>query len=171
MAVALVVALPDQPVGGTTEYVPLGGNGYDAPQSYYAVSITLAGDGSGGENQITITMDPQFMGMISFIQTLIDSVSADTASRRLLQITQSDAIRDNRLLILNASSTTANRVWTPPAIILNATPLLTPSIRSFVPNNTGDNHSVNLRVYNFKKDAHQRTPLRLIVSNLVRSSN
>lgn len=163
--------LPNQPTVGTTQYVPLGGNGFDAPFSYYAVDIQLDADVSGGNNDIIVLMDPQFMGLVSFIQTLVISVSAATPSKRLITMTASDHCRDSRDCVFEAVDGQASILWTPPGLTLNATPLHTPSFRSTIENVDGDDHFFNLRIYNFKKDAEKKVPLRLIMANLVRSQS
>jgi len=163
------ILLPAQPAIGRTEYVPLGGNGWDSPFSYYAVAVELQADGSGGVNDITVVMDPQFMSLIGYIQSLVISVASATDSVRHITITEQDHIRDTRQMIIDVESSIAAIYWTPPGITLNSTPLHTPTIRSVVENNDADDHFMNLRLYNFKKDAEKKVPLRLIMANLVRS--
>ncbi len=72
MAVTLDATLPDQPGGGTTQYLPLGGDGYTSPQSTFVVQASEDTDGSGGQIRININRDPRFLSVavqIGFFNT------------------------------------------------------------------------------------------------------
>lgn len=168
MSVAETVALPAQPATGLTNYTPLGGNGFSAPQSSYNIQVTLACDASGGTNKITVTMDPQFTQLVSYVQTTIAGVAADTESSRSVGFDTFDEIHDHRPCLLDAG-TTANMLWKPPGVMLyQADSTYDPKVVSTIENVDGDTHFLICRIYNFDKLARQHTPLSVLLANLPR---
>ncbi len=70
---------PAQPGIGTLTYVPLGGDGFTAPQAAYAInSYEIVGDASGGKVSMTIEMDKRFVSLVSFVSlSVLQATSAD----------------------------------------------------------------------------------------------
>lgn len=167
MAVSLAVTLPDQPVGGGLEFIPLGGDGFSAPQSAYVVNMDIAGDVSGGLSTLTINFDPQFVGLVSYMQTTVSGVAADTISRRQINLSTGESINDNRALILG-EATQANMNWLPPGVLAYDNGTFTPTMISRVANVDGDSHFLVTRIYNFNKRAREISPLYLFMLNLPR---
>lgn len=87
MSVAVSFSLPDQPpAGGTTTYIPMGGDGRTAPFAAYAVRQAVAtGDASSDSLSMTISMDPQFSSLVSYATVqLLQGTSADAEYRLVL---------------------------------------------------------------------------------------
>lgn len=81
ISVTEAFTLPAQPTStnGSTQYVPLGGDGFSAPKAAYMVrGARIAGDASAGLATINITMDDRFTSMIQYVTGQIDEAAADS---------------------------------------------------------------------------------------------
>ncbi len=110
MSVTSTVTLPAQPTDGTVDYVPLGGNGFNAPLAAYSVvSHAVTGDAGGGFAQLEVVMDDRFTSLIAY------------ATLQNAQVASADA--DMRMVI--AGSTGQNnvplQVLTQPVVAISAT--------------------------------------------------
>ena len=167
MSVSASVNLPDQPAAGALEVVPLGGNGFTAPQLAYAITISLASDAGGGTNTLTVVMDPQFTFGISYVQTLVTSSAADVPSRRTISLTANETIQDAEDAE-EGEGTTAVRLWKPPGVLGTETPLFAPTIVSRIANTDTETHFLSCRIYCFNKRAREKTPLWQLLQNFPR---
>lgn len=81
MSVSISVNLPAQPsssvVDGAIAYIPLGGDGYEAPHSMFQGVVNLDADASGGTQTISIFADPRFQSMVQFFTTNTAAPAAD----------------------------------------------------------------------------------------------
>ncbi len=167
MSVSDSFKIPAQPGSGGLEYIPCGGDGYSAPQSAYAVSFNLASDGSGGTNMLTVEMDPQFLTLVSYVQTVVSATAADVPSRRTIGISQFESAHDAQDA-QEGEGTTCVRLWKPPGVMMTEGGGFVPNIVSRIVNTNGETHFLSFRLYNFHKRAREFTPLWLLLQNLPR---
>lgn len=67
MSVAEDWTLPAQPTIGTVNYVPLGGDGFQAPfAAYNVMGAAIVGDAGGGSARVTCRMDDRFCSLVAF---------------------------------------------------------------------------------------------------------
>jgi len=84
VAVTETFTPPGQPTSGSLTYVPLGGDGYSAPQAAYAVqNHAVTGDASGGRATLSVVMDPRFCSLVSFCSFQIQQGTSADAEYRL----------------------------------------------------------------------------------------
>lgn len=163
MAVSLEVTIPD--VG---QYIPLGGDGWTAPHSVWEVSQLLAGDGGGGNSQITINFDERFQSVVSYVN--MRNSNASTAVEMLIQILPRNRSAPQLMAFANAvpllGLTSENLfTWCPPPIVG-----LGRAISTKV-NTSGDTHIFQMYLYNFDINVLQKVPLNLILSSLPRGES
>lgn len=127
MAVASSVTLPSQPTLGSLTYVPLGGDGFSAPHSAYALqNHAVDGAAGGGANALTVKMDPRFCALVSFVTVQIEQTSSADADVRIVVTSQTGGVQIPQLTFsdqVTAISKTVNQAsigvtWNPPALIL-----------------------------------------------------
>lgn len=166
MSVLIENTLPEQPVLGVNTYTPLGGDGWTAPHSVAEVSISSAGDAGGGNNDISLTFDPRFISIVSYVR-LVNSGASGTIEMRLTMLPslprvqpQVQAFANN--VPLNALDTTNSMTWCPPPLphlgVLNAR----------TPNVNNDTMTLMAYIYQFQITALQQVPLNLILASLPR---
>lgn len=78
--------MPAQPTsGGTLDYIPLGGDGFSAPQAAYGLkTFASAGDASGGSLVMTATLDNRYCSLVAFATVQITQGTAADADVRVL---------------------------------------------------------------------------------------
>ncbi len=167
MSVADTFKIPANPTAGGLEYIPLGGDGWSAPQSAYVANLQLASDASGGTSALTIELDPQFLALVSYVQTVVSGTSADVPSRRTIGCSTFESIH-NAEDAEQGEATTAVRLWKPPGIMATETAGFVPNIISKIPNTNGETHFLVCRIFNFQKRARERSPLWILLQNLPR---
>lgn len=167
MSVAATLQVPEQPAAGGLEYLPLGGDGFSAPQSAYAVNVQLASDASGGTSTITINFDPQFLGLVSYVETVVTGASADVPSRRTIGLSTFESMHDAEDAE-EGEGTTVVRLWRPPGAMATQVGGFVPNIVGRIPNTNTETHFLTARIYNFNKRAREFTPLYLLLQNLPR---
>lgn len=167
MSVSDSVTIPANPTTGGLEYIPLGGNGFTAPQSAYTVSIAVVSDASGGTSTLTINFDDQYLSLVSFVQTTVTASSADVPSRRTLTMSTFDALHD-ATDCQQGEGTTAARIWKPPGVMGKVGIGFTPNCVSRIANTDTETHFLGIRIYNFNVRARETTPLALLLQNLPR---
>jgi len=130
--------------------------------SYYLAEIKLDSDGSGGTITCNMTTDPQFQSIISLINVQMVSGAADRVVAVGLFTEQSD-------IILNISGTMVFNADVG-QILLYSPPPLFPCrrIRAVVDNVDTETFELAALIYNFKRDAFQRTPLNVLTASLPR---
>lgn len=167
MAVASSVTLPAQPAAGFVTYIPLGGDGWVAPQSMFEVLVQLASDASGGNSVTTIVRDDRFESVITRAETIISSAAAaaDVQFELNTGITGRIPAISQSLNHRTALTGSSHKSWDLPPIF---------EFRNLVcrTDNVDATEVVNLRcwVYNFRISASQRTPLPILLASLPRSS-
>ncbi len=169
MSVTSTVNLPA--VGGTgshTDYIPLAGDGYSSPHSLYEVGVSLAGDAGGGSSTITLGFDPQYMSVLFLVDSHHNLSAAAHEFTFVLRTGDTvgdptSVVRFSTVSILDPNVTLDMAGWSPPPLVRGLrTEVVTDNV-------DGDNHVLNAWVYNFRKDAHLRVPLGVLLSSLPRT--
>lgn len=170
MSVFDTVQLPNQPTSGETIWVPLGGNGYTAPHSMFEVNIELNNDASGGDTRLKILMDPRWECIVHRCEAVVSSSAAQAEFTFNLNIDQLNGfppkvpMNYQGEMDLSTLNGTSAAFWDlPPHIDAQQMQLVLDNV---------DATEVSIFrcwVYNFKKDASQRTPLGLLLSSIPRS--
>jgi len=162
VSVTSAVQLPAQPTTGSSTIRPLGGDGYRSPQSYYLADIQLASDASGGTNTLNITTDPQYQSVVSLMHARMESGAAD----RLVQFSIFGELELVGFSVIanmvQDSDVGQNLLYSPPPVFPVA------RCRATVDNVDTEVFVLNLIVYNFKRDAFQKTPLNILLDGLPR---
>lgn len=164
MTVTTSVTLPAQPAAGSVSFLPLGGNGWLAPQSMFMVDIQLTGDVSGGVSQLDIFRDERFEMLIDFM--MVQSDAAAVIEYRF------DIFRQVQNRVMNCGSTVEDpvdaqsvRIFSPPAVIDPD------SLRVSVANVDGDVTKFKAMIYNFNIRASERVPLDILLASVRKSSS
>lgn len=165
MSVAVTVSLPSADNTGILTYVPLGGDGYAAPQSLYEVGITLANDASGGTSIITLQTDPQYMSIITAVDSHHNSSLAAQnyvfALRTGVLSTLTSILRFGATSILVGSLDMCG--WSPPPLVRAV------QVNVQSTNIDTESHILNAWIYNFRRDAAHKVPLNILLASLPRT--
>ncbi len=166
MAVAVTVTLPATPSTGSLTYVPLGGDGFTAPQAAYVVrALQVTGDAGGGAATLTIHMDPRFTSLVAYVTAQNDQASSADADLRLV-ITPSTGIQIAALTLQQpvvATSATVNS--TTIGLTWNPTPLLMPGAANTgriimkMLNVLADEYRLSAHIYLFNIRVRELTPM------------
>lgn len=161
MSILQQVNLPAQPGAGDVTFVPLGGNGYTAPESMYYWSITQTGDVSGGTATIDVGRDERFEQLIDFLE--VQNIGGAVVFRMdIFRNTESRAIVVGTT---TADATISVALWSPPAII---DPF---EWRMVIPNVDGIVSRFKGVCYNFNIRASELIPLPQLLASVRRSSS
>lgn len=164
MALLEEITLPGQPGAGVTNYIPLGGNGFIAPQSAFIIDFRKTGDATGGATRLVVNRDPRFEHII---QTLsIESDNAATQPYRFdLFVTNDTAFHHVGTTSVSAVLTRLYNVqqWSPPQVIAPV------KWQAAMDNIDGDVLRFKCIVYNFNIRASELIPLSEIFAALPRS--
>ena len=177
MAVDATVALPAQPTVGSTNLIPLGGDGWVAPHSVYSVDQQVVHDASGGIANNQVRFDPRYTQLVSYMLAEQTSGAATVLMTYTIQCDAQDRIAVTVPLLLQAQSglSVTNRgLWTPPAMLCSAGLGADddPPFVSLITDNTDTETTVlRVRIYNFDKRARERVPLPQLLASLYRGSN
>ncbi len=176
MTVSTSVQLPNQPASGSSEYVPLGGDGVVSPHSVTYAWLASSSDASGGYNRGFIRFDTRWTQLVETVMVEVWDAAADV--NVLTDITASPACRQG--YCINAEfepvSTLNPEVRTnwgpsPQLVVANAgDPTDQPHIRAAIPNVDGETLQIYAKIFNFDRRAAQRTPIEILTRCLVRSS-
>jgi len=167
MAVNEALTLPAQPTVGSVQYRPLGGNGYTSPKSAYLVKLfSVTCDASGGGATLDLFMDPQFESVISFVSITVSSAAASEQVAFHFYDRDAAAAGISRMEIQGSLSF---NVDTQSGCALCPPPMFDVARLSIVTDNI-DTEAVRMSaiIYNFARDAAQKTPLALLLASLPR---
>jgi len=162
MAQAETLTLPAQPAAGSNEYIPLGGDGWTAPQSAFMVDMQITGDASGGNSVLTIERDNRFEQIVSFLS--IESVHT-LALQFALGIRRIPGITIHHVGVapITTAVSLTSVLWAPPAFIdPTGWEAVFPNIDTIV-------SRFRCLVYNFNIQASHKIPLNILLSSLPRS--
>lgn len=148
--------------------VPLGGNGFNAPQAAYIINnMSLTGDATGGTVQHRIRMDERFCSLIAFAAIAWDQATPAAATWNI-QISGHTGSNlpippqlENRHIVEAAATVTATSI----ADIWQPVPFILPGaggngqLFSQVVNNDTDVVRVSLLVYLFNVRVREISPM------------
>ncbi len=169
MAVSIDNQLPEQPVLGVNTYTPLGGDGWTAPHSMAEVSVGSAGAAGGGTNVITVTFDPRFQSLVTYVR--LSNSSASGAIEMNLSLFPALPRAQPQLqawanaVPVNDVSTQNNITWSPPPI-----PNLF-RLQATTTNVSGDSLTLQAYIFQFQRRALELVPLNVILASLPRGDN
>ncbi len=168
MSVAASVTLPDQPANGTVVLLPLGGDGNSAPRSRYEVfAFAIAGDGSGGNAVLTLTLDDVYESLVMQVSCFHNSPNDSENVFQL--VSRKNAVAINAVtahLLAEAGPTSrALAIWCPPPLI-NVT-----EVNLTTPNLNTETYQMSVTILNFNKRASERTPLNILYASLPRGTS
>lgn len=160
MSISETLTLPAQPSAGLSEYIPLGGDGWAAPQSAYMIDMQITGDASGGTITFIVLRDERFEQIVNFLQVDCGTVTAQEYSFGILR---KSGITIHQIGVAPEIRGNSNILWTPPTMI--------DPIRWEVRVDNRDTEVDKFRclVYNFNIRASEKVPLPILVSSLPRS--
>ncbi len=160
MSVSSAVTLPNQPTVGTVFEIPLGGDGFTAPRSVYAVEVTLTHDASGGNAGIIVTLDPRYTELVSYICCTLTSASTDPTPCQFVVLQNGDDVWTNVVNCQLLGATAVGEVR-PPGMLLVTTPGGIPQAQVNQLNVDGDTTKLNMRIYNFEREMIRKVPISL----------
>lgn len=184
MTIQVQYTLPEEPPSGSAvEFIPLGGDGFVAPQSAYGFRIEANGDSSGGFIGAQVAFDPQFTSLVQYgsYSAQFGSVGNDFHTRMVLrarkdgeaaQVTywhQADSGDDTTVIDQFGYCAT----WNPPGI-LSTQEFIPPAFNdrprlgAFMPNASNATLVLTGRVLNFDRRAREEVPLNVLLSALPR---
>ena len=182
MSVSEFVALPAQPLVGTTHVQGLWGDGLAAPINYQECFMQQTGDATAGTNSMTIHTDPRYDSVLAWAHLEKAGGAADW--RYSLQVqTDLSEIQSYGLVaddgdVLGGLLAFPGVTWFPIASIgttdgISSVPLNDPMYVTSVVQNigVGETMSLYVRVYNFQKNARRKTPLSVLLASLPRGSS
>lgn len=163
ISVTANVTLPDQPTAGLVARIPLGGDGFTAPQAAYAIAgHAVTGDVSGGNAVINLTMDPRFCSLVQFVTfEIAQGTSADAEFRMRIAGQLNPPMVDQGLQVAVSSTVTGievSRTWSPPAVVLGGAGE-GPSIQAIFKNVDGDVYDINAYIFLFDIRVRELTPM------------
>lgn len=163
MALSESITLPDQPAGGSIEYIPLGGNGFDSPRSAFYGSVNIVGDVSGGLITISVFADPRFEHVVAFLAC--DKLQEAAAGFRFSIGRASTSIQTEGVTKASGMSGDdfSSIVYAPVAMI-DATHW---ALR--MTNVDGVDTRFKFLVYNFNIQASLKVPLSVLLASLPRA--
>ncbi len=159
------MTLPAQPTSGTVERVPLGGDGFRAPNAAYAIiDHSVTGDGIAGSEGLTIVMDDRFCSLVAWITVEIaQTISADADVRFTISdaVGRTPRLLEQRLVVstsLDLSSQTIGATYNPTPQILGGGPLTTFCSVASV-NVADDVVRMSAMIYLFDIRVREKTPM------------
>lgn len=173
MAVLKQYIFPDTPASGDTiELVPLAGNGYTSPHSYYAYDLQAEGASGGGSLIIQLGFDERYTSVVPYVTGRTNDIGADVFAQFTLASTNVDRVSDDFTLAFTNALISSDRVWEPPPIVIPGRPreatLTVPWLRFLTTNVDTEDYQMFGRIYNFKIDALKLIPLPIILASLPR---
>lgn len=166
MSVQETVNLVDQPVAGNFEFVPLGGDGWIAPQSAYIGDMKATGDATAGDVRMKVLRDDRFEHLIQF---LAGSSGQNSAQDYRFAIARRLGLNIHQIGTTKASGVTDevlnSILWTPP-------PMIAPVEWTLTMDNTDTiAYDFKFVVYNFNIRATEKVPLNVLLSSLTRAGS
>lgn len=164
MSVAVTLTLPAQPVDGTFDLVPLGGDGFIAPHSMYVLkAIGVDCDAGGGHAEVTTTFDVRYSSLVGSFQVAMVGAGASVLFRLGLVDEKLAGIQTVNATGIDGQDSVARCIWNP-------TPFFKAGgIKVRAPNVDGDTLTLSAIIYNFDKRASEVVPLSQLLAATPRS--
>ncbi len=166
MSVTEAITLPAQPVAGTVDYLPLGGDGFTAPfAAYNIIDFNLTGDASGGRVSNSVNMDMRYCSLVAYFSYAIQQATPAAANMR--QVLTADSVAEQSLqgevpaIDAAIAVRTVSQTWNPTPIVMpgavSAQNL--PRIFARAVNVDGDDYFLNALIYLFNVRVREVTPM------------
>ncbi len=161
-AVTETLVLPAQPVSGSVQRIPLGGDGFYAPQFAYQIkTFSLTGDATGTSLTHVVKMDERYCALIAYVTVRINQATA-AAADVMFQVGGAgvpDFAEQGPVTEISATvnSGTIRKTWVPPPIILpyGGEPTLTMKVL----NVDTDVVQLHAQIYAFDARVRELTPM------------
>lgn len=153
--------------------VSLAGNGYWSPHSAWHVRFRLDADASGGSQTATIHLDQRWASMLAMVSVNCGSLAAAKRIGLFVTIDEDLSMGTEILLPEHGTLTSRKGIWTPQPQILVAPPgaSFTNNVLLDTANVDTENVTMELVLYNFKKDAPKVTPITILNNCLPRGTS
>lgn len=167
MSVTATFTPPAQPGTGVLTYVPLGGDGYTAPQAAYAINnFEVIGDASAGHARLTVEMDPRFCSLVAWVSFSIRQATSADAEYRLTVGSTSGATQiptqaDSGLVVAISSTITTAEINK----MISIVPMMMPGagqsgrVEANFLNVDTDTYRMSLLIYLFNIRVRELTPM------------
>lgn len=173
MSVITDVYLPDQPAVGESTIVPLGGDGYTAPQSMLYAEASSTGDASGGTNRIRFRFEEVHSHMLAWLAVQVDGQTANSRSLvNLVWGSRGENLPDSISLPYTpeGGANEGYGLWRPPPLIFEPAPrdptqMTAPFVEAYVLNSNGVVLKVGMCAYQFRTNTRSTTPFPLLAAN------
>ncbi len=144
------------------DYVPLGGDGFNAPFGAYAVKdFKQTGDASGGTVVFSINMDNRYTSFVSWLSVVVVQVAAADAEYRMFLDADRSAGASEVLDAVSSSVLGANTisvVWRPPGMIMPGAGAGS-TCGTIWENVLNDQFRLDAYIYLFDIRAREKTPM------------
>lgn len=147
-------------------YVPLGGDGINAPHAAYTVvGHKISGDVSGGDARLSVVMDPRFVSLVSWFHWSIDQgTAADADVSLILSASQGKVpLQSSAGPVVKTSATiqssTIQKTWSPNPILLPGGDGPAPTLSGRALNVDGDDYFMSCFIYVFNIRVRELSPM------------
>lgn len=177
MAVTTNLQLPGQPGTGSTEIIPLGGDGFISPHSVTVGQVESDSDASGTSNEINIRFDTRFTQLVAYVVTTVKGTAADVNIDFALNVSSAYQAKTRvvgPIALISGMNGDIVVSWSPiPVLVVAGTGALgsPPEIRVTIPNVDNETLVINFQIFNFDRRARERTPIETLTRCLVRAES
>ncbi len=156
------LTLPQNPTVGTVDYVPLGGDGFQAPFAAYSVrDFEQTGDAGGGTITFSIDVDERFCSYVSWLSFIGRLATVADAEYRVFSSAdrhaQASEVKNARASSVLGSNE-VSEVWRPPGVILPGSGS-NASFGLIIENILNDVWRVSAHIYLFNVRVRELTPM------------
>ncbi len=172
MSVGNIMTLPLVGTAGNAREIGLGGDGMTAPKNQVLFRIAIPNDGSAGNAGLTVYLDRRYTSVVDWLMLKIVSGTADQEFN--MQVEQWLTPTGNVLVAtevqghvrLNPLTTTTSVMWMPPVDVL--TPNLPTEVKvdATTENIVGSTSYLYGKVLQYDRQAREKTPQSVFISNL-----
>lgn len=165
ISVIETVTLPAQPTAGNVTYIPLGGDGFQAPQGAYSINgHAVTGDAGGGVAQLRINCDARYCSLISWTNGFIaQGTPADVEFRTTMSSISGAGVplmthSGITVALVAAFVVEINELWNVPPVILPGAGDPGTLLWTWV-NTLADVYSCSAMIYLFDIRVRELTPM------------
>lgn len=162
MTVTQSVQLPDQPTIGTVSLLPLAGDGYSAPHSYFVVDIDSVQDASGGSAIINVEADPRFASYCAMCE-VEDTDTTPKKFQIIIRPPNGPSFSADKISTDAISGAQVLMFMPPPLFPINHWEMRTANVDTFT-------FSGKMWILNWRIDAPTRVPFPLILAGMPQTS-
>lgn len=164
ISVTVELVLPSQPVIGEVDYLPLGGDGFQAPFAAYQVrGLGAVSDAGGGFTQIRCVMDERYCSLVSTVMIRnIQTTPANADVRLRLSALRMAGVDLSELKVaqdIALGTSTITRTWEPPPIVLPGSGSTDTFVELRMENILADQLFLDALIYLFDIRVRELTPM------------